>query len=735
MRLYINELIKALCKKTTIGIFIVLTAINGILLWINDNRNNSVYTGQQYKAVYNDLNGCSPKQAAEIINNKIKKLSIFDLLSMGEDTSELMTELSDKQKQELIKEYNSDNYLEYTDNIYSEQELLNDIYDEVETSANYENYLNGIDKAADKMTGISIFAEPDTFSYKNIAKTPGDFAHLKGSELKIGPSKGISMSTDFLVTDLLGFLMIMSVVVIIVTREKELNQIILSRTTYKGRTGLGIAKLRTCFTCSIIIAVLLYAVNFSISYYKYSFGDLSRQLQSVSDFYGINLKISVIQFFVLFIFAKIAVYFVFSGLIYMITVILRSAVQVYGILLGVLSAEGILFYTIPETSYLCIFKYINIIAYANTNRIFLKYLNLNLFGNPINYIPVFFISVVFLIVAFSIISVVIFSKQKALKSNARKISISRLQLLKGKSVSIFLHECYKILIGGKVLFILLAFAALTIISYEPIKEKFSSADEIYYKQYMTQLKGEYNSDKQKFIDDEEKKFENLYNEMTASGSDSFLTILKYQDKLAPQEALKTVSKHAEYLKSTEKGEFLYDSGYKLLTGDESAGNKDMILALTAMAVTILCLVYVYSIEYQTGTNVLLHTSKSGRKQTFVSKFIISAAIVTIIYLLTYAPYFYSVLNAYGVQNINAPAYSMEHLSEINISIKSYLILISLLRYLALIIAILIIFFVSKKMKSLITSFLVSTAILVVPILLSLLGIKMFDVILLNPLLL
>lgn len=72
MRLYINELIKALCKKTTIGIFIVLTAINGILLWINDNRNNSVYTGQQYKAVYNDLNGCSPKQAAEIINNKIK---------------------------------------------------------------------------------------------------------------------------------------------------------------------------------------------------------------------------------------------------------------------------------------------------------------------------------------------------------------------------------------------------------------------------------------------------------------------------------------------------------------------------------------------------------------------------------------------------------------------------------------------------------------------------------------
>ncbi|WP_278339622.1 hypothetical protein, partial [Ruminococcus bicirculans (ex Wegman et al. 2014)] len=90
-------------------------------------------------------------------------------------------------------------------------------------------------------------ADPDSFSYKNIAQTPADFAYLKGSKLTAAPSKGISMATGFLATDLIAMLMIMTVVMTIVTREKELDQITLARTTFKGRMPLGIAKLFTCF--------------------------------------------------------------------------------------------------------------------------------------------------------------------------------------------------------------------------------------------------------------------------------------------------------------------------------------------------------------------------------------------------------------------------------------------------------------------------------------------------------
>ncbi|WP_368364957.1 hypothetical protein, partial [Ruminococcus sp. RTP21204st1_B2_RTP21204_210225] len=56
------------------------------------------------------------------------------------------------------------------------------------------------------------------------------------------------------------------------------------------------------------------------------------------------------------------------------------------------------------------------------------------------------------------------------------------------------------------------------------------------------------------------------------------------------------------------------------------------------------------------------------------------------------------------------------------------------RYLALLCAMLIIYFLSAKLKSVISTFLAATAVLILPILLALLGIGFFDYVLLNPIL-
>lgn len=240
------------------------------------------------------------------------------------------------------------------------------------------------------------------------------------------------MATGFLATDLIGLIMIMTVVVTIVTREKELNQIALSRTTFKGRASLGIAKLFTCFTAAFIAEILLYAVNFAVSYFTYGFGDLSRQIQSVYDFNGSDLKISVLEYFILFLIAKLAVYCVFAGLIYLVTVISNTAVKVYGILVVTIAAEAVLYYTIPSASYLCPLKYVNILAYANTKDLFSSYLNLNLFGKPVNYMAVFSISIAVMLVAFSVIAVLIFSKQRVLKSRT-KIQPCKIQYFQGQN--------------------------------------------------------------------------------------------------------------------------------------------------------------------------------------------------------------------------------------------------------------------------------------------------------------
>lgn len=55
--IFVNELIKAFCKRTTIAIFAVLLILNGVLLYINETKQTLEYTPEQYKAAYQTLEG------------------------------------------------------------------------------------------------------------------------------------------------------------------------------------------------------------------------------------------------------------------------------------------------------------------------------------------------------------------------------------------------------------------------------------------------------------------------------------------------------------------------------------------------------------------------------------------------------------------------------------------------------------------------------------------------------
>ena len=720
MRLYINECVKAFCRRSTIGFFLALAVLNGVLLWLNEtSKEEQLYTAAQYKAVYDSIDKMNADEELEKLTQMQNELDVLEQISFGEEVSDIYTDADTKS---ILEKYNSKSYLRFCDDIYTKRQLIADVLKEVQACAEYDSYLDGIDEQARKMTGISLFAEPDSFSYKNIAKTPNDFAHLKGSTLIPAPSKGVDMATGFLPTDIAAFLMIMTVVVTIVTREKELDQIILSRTTYKGRMPLGIAKLLTCFSTAFAALVLLYSVNLAAGYFTYGYGDISRQIQSVYSFNGSNLKISVVQYLGLFLLSKFVVYCLFAALIYLITAVSNSSIKVYALLAVILAAEAVMYYTIPSASYLCPLKYINLIAFANTHDIYAKYLNLNIFGEPFGYKTVFAISLVILLLTFSILSVAFYTRQKVIMNRSRRLPFT---IFKGRNTSLFLQECYKVFIGGRVLFILLVFGAFVWFGYSPLSEKFASSDEIYYKQYMLKLEGELTPEKEQFLASEQEKFDKAQEDMQRELAEgNVFAAMKYQNILAPQTAFEQVKAHAAYLKNNG-GEFVYDSGYKLLTGDESAGNKDTTLALTAFALLICTLTYVYCVEYQTGAAVLLHTSPRGRKAVFLRKLVIGMIVLTVIYILTYAPYFYNVLNAYGTRQLSAPACSLEHLSGWNLSILEYLILISVLRYLGMILAMLLIYFVSSKAKSFISSLLIETAVLIVPLVLFLLDVSAF----------
>lgn len=726
MRIFLNETAKIFLKKSTIGLLLALAVLNGVLLWVNENNKSDYFSPSQYKAVYDDCAGKSTEEIREFLTAKTELLNLIFIFSYG-NSDGISNENIDLK--ELQRIYESGEYLTYTDNLFRERELLNAVQSEVEQCVDYENYLRKIDDEAEKMQSISLFSDPNTFGYKNVVRTPNDFSHLKGSVLKAAPSKGVGMATGFLVTDLLVFVFIISAVLSTVTREKELGQLALTRSAKNGRSALGISKLFACFFAAFVGGIILYGVNFVEAGIVYGFGDITRQIQSVQSFGGSNLKITVIQFFALFLLAKLFILFVLTAFSYLLAVIFNSSPIFLGTLIAALGAESALYFTIDDASIFCPLKYINLISYIQTDKYFSHYLNLNFFGEPVNGIPVFLITAGLFLILFSASAVIVFSKKSPIKT--LKIRLPKFNLFAGKTTKIFPHECFKIFIAEKALPILIVFIALTILSYKPIKESFSDMDEVYYKQYMLELEGKYDDEKQAYLDEKQAEFDKLEREMHEVGDNPY-SLMQYQKLLAPKRAFEKVLAHAEYLKTTDGGEFLYDKGYQLLVGGDSSGYSDILLALTAMTITLICLAGAYSSEYQTGANVLLKTTPRGRLTTFRSKFLIGIIIISAVFITVYAPRFYSVLNAYGTREINAPACSIEILSGCSISILQYLILLCVKRYLALLAAMLIIFFVSTRLKSRGLTLLAGIGILILPILITLLGVDFFKYVLLDP---
>lgn len=556
------------------------------------------------------------------------------------------------------------------------------------------------------------------------------------------------MATQFLPTDLIAIIFIMLVVIQLITKEKEQQRLGLIKTTYKGRLTLVVSKLTVVILSCLIVLILLYSVNFSMAIATYGFGDVGRYIQSVTGYLGSSFGISVLQYLVLFLVAKLFIYILLALIFFTISIIARTSIMVYISLALLFGISAILYISIPPTSFLAFFKYMNLVHFLHTYTLFSNYLNLNIGGYPFQYIYCFIIMIILLIIFLSVISILTFCRQRHVASPLKTTAyiqqkISSMKWLSGHMhVNVFRHEAYKIFIVNRVFLILFMFIIFQMVSYQPEQERFVDLNDVYYKRYMLQLEGENTPSKEGFLVEEQQRFDELNDEIALliQSSDNVMEITELSDLLAPQEAFYTVLEHAEYLKSLEendhlKGWFLYDAGYQKLT----AGNdntKDLQLALLCMIVLIVCLAPVFTYEIQTGMVKVVSPTKQGRRKSFYSKLILSVMIGISIYVIVYVPELISVLKTYGTRALHAPIYSMPHMHnmKIDISILQYLYLINVIRLIGMVLAMVLIFVASVRLRGLITVLMTLTGVLVLPLLLSLLDIRLFDYLLLTPML-
>ena len=671
--LYINEVRKTF-GRTALLLLLCILFLNGVLIVTGEKDRGYFFTAGDYRELY----------ASE---------------GMKGEPDEQLAFVEENLKDEMTRSYF----------------LLSYVRSDIEKAMGYKAYLQNIAESASNYGRLSIFNDGDGFSGRNIKKTAEVYASLPDIETEAGPTRGVVMASRYSGSFMIGLMFIAYIVFSLVTREKEIGSIGLTFVSKFGHRHHGAAKLAVCLTASVAVSLLLEAENWVIASFTYGLGDIGRSIQSVPEYQPCVFNVSIRGFMFMSFCFKAACLFMFAAVIYFISCRSRNLPGLAVRLTAVFGMEGAAYFAIPGNSIWGLFRYINVFGGLDTAGLLGDYVNLDFFGRPVWYLPAYCIFVLIVISVFSVMGIMAYGSMQPIPSGTG-LKFFRLP---ARTSSVPANEMYRYFICEHMLLILIAFAVMRAVTFSPVKETFAMQEDVYYKQYMLKLEGMYSGEKEEELAGEDR----LYAEMTekadtaaASTDDVMVQSLiwsKYRDETEHFSVLGKVREQAGYLKEKE-GAFLYDQGYRILSGEDSGKEQNMLLAAFAGLMMVIGSAFMYGPDYQAGTEKMIRATERGRAYLFVRRELIGTFTLMLIFAAIYIPYTFSVLAAYGSQGLDFPACSLRCLEWCPhwLTIRGYLIGLNMVRFLILWAGMNLMWYISTKVRSLGYTFCIGVGIVV-----------------------
>lgn len=606
----------------------------------------------------------------------------------------------------------------------------------------YGSFLEEIDNRAKTMTKVSIFADKESFVYRSILRTPFAYKHLKGIQPVLINSRPITATTDSMYTDLLAFLLIFLLTMLLLLNEKDRGLFALLRPARNGRAQLIIAKILVIYTACIVVFFLLYAGKYCISAVLYGSCDLSKVIQSVEGFIGSTLKISIRGYLIIFSLTKIAAYFFIASILTFLCIIAKTGLFVYvtGCVYSIISS---LFYVlINANSYLSILKFINPVCLIDTNVLYKNYIDLNLFGQPINLLRTGIFMLVFGNLIFIIVNVFIFTKQKNLIFHHSKVIrwlLNNFHIRRKAPASLWSYEAYKIIVVNKGLLIILAVVLLGWNSYQSYQMPFFMNDSI-YKYYINQVEGPIEAKTYEYIENEKARYQKIrddlafINEQFREGKFNSIVYENlsrpYSLELAREVGFYMLQEKVHMLEPFyERNDsirpwLVYDTGYNQLLG--VLENEDLKYAHLIFLVSLIaCIAPIYSVENAFGAKRLLMTTPRGRLHSLYRRLGVGAVVTTLLFIAAYLPGVINILKSYGTGGIAAPVQSITGYQSfpLSISIAGFICLLYALRLLTAILMLMLVLSISFLSKNLVLALSLATVCFLAPYVIMLMGLN------------
>ncbi len=638
----------------------------------------------------------------------------------------------------------SDLYDNIKDNLIHSQlileaEVLNEIQIQFNYIASYPEYLKQISEQAKRMNRVSIFNQTNSFSQLNIKKTVKDYSRLEEVSLSPGSDKAVTSVVQYKIIHYVLLVFLIGLVYQMLN-ERKLGLWVLIHTTARGRINLFLKRSGLILTSLGLMTLITYGSLFIISFFLYGGqGDLSRPVQSVELFKDITIKISVQEFIVIYVGTKIVFCFLLALFLWFVLSATNSRIFTMAFMGLFIGVEYIAYRFIPIQSNWNELKYLNIFYSINPTELLTNYRNIYIGKAIIGMLPMTYSFFLVAIIILWIGGLVTEERRYPIRLPHR--SDAMIEKIQDKfhklteALSVYGVELYKILIMRKGVFIL---AGLLYLLYQGLEKDdlhYNSTDK-FMNTFFIEMSGvpdekvaEYMSNIEKELMDVEREYKEaiqLYSNRSISDNEYNNIIMKYHGYESQRQAFLLITEQLSYINriKLEKGInawLINPRGYEYLLAEKSYSTHRKLATIAIFSLIIL-LNGIFSEEKRSGAINLIRSAEKGRTYLFHRKILTSITITILVWIIVYGTELYNAHHFMGLSSLGAPIQSLPFLNTIpvSMSLRAFLIGLSLLRLLFLLSVSFILCFISLLAEN---DILPAILILLTPSLLYIIGIS------------
>ncbi len=731
MKLVLLELQK-ITQKRSVCFLLILVISNVLFLHINLIMSDYKINPAHIKAVTYDLADFSMEQKNTFLIENLQRTEDFLELEnyYKYDVKNLYSEApvptQQMQKEYMLAQANG-TLTHYSETLYEEFIFFHHLQAQHKTVFEYEQFLEEIQAKVDVVSNISIFQTNDASQDIKINTIANAYINMADIKINWQPQEGIYFAIQSNVTDafLIASMFLLALVFVRVERDSRLLDYI--RTQPKGRFVTACTKVIAFSLTLFIMVLLLYGANLLYCSLVFGFGDLQRSIQSLPFLMYSTYKLSVWKYLFLYIFIKWVAAVVMGLWMMACAIFYKNTITAWFLAIAMPVCMFLLREFIPAIGVLSPLRYANTFSFLQTNEIIGDYKVLSILDNAIPLIVFELFIAVILMLGFGISFLIVFTKAN-LSSGSHFVNLLPIIQSKKSYTNVFKAEFKKLFITSGALAILICFLTFGLMQGFS-KTNNLSIDEVIYQDYMQSLSGELTTENIVEFIAKSEEFSELIAvqkavEQNLLPSDTLFMFSAQQQKYTVYQRI--LYDNVEYVKNTKGAYFVYESGYlKLFAMGET---ENIIDAIIAGVLVVLCVCGIFAYEKQSGMFVILRTTPLGRNKTFKTKILQSYFIAIIISFLVTIPHIIPILRFYGLMGLGFPAMSIRAFSSLPTFVNLAMLLVFWLisRVFACVTIASITLWLGHKLGNVLYNLLLSLSIFCLPLILVLVGVDILQ---------